>query len=82
MNGMKLIRNFHMKPIDKHNWRAITSLKVHSEQEECIESNAESITEFLFEKQFAWSCFGLYLDNQVVSFTMIGAYNESEERSG
>ena len=67
-----------IRPVTEDNWKEVIALKVDVTQTSFIEPNAESILESFYDTHLGWSCFGLYVDEQAVGFSMIGAYRKEE----
>ncbi|MDN3018883.1 GNAT family N-acetyltransferase [Paenibacillus sp. BSR1-1] len=59
-----------LKPIDKKNWEEAIQLSVKEEQQSFMASNLYSIAEVQFLDNFYAK--GIYLDNQIIGFTMFG----------
>lgn len=69
---------FIFKDIDKNNWRAVVELKVKSEQLSFIESNALSIAESKYIKN--WVVKAIYLGEELIGFTMYGLFEDEGGR--
>lgn len=67
--------HYHLKPITKENWRQAIGLKVAPNQESFIEPNTLSLLEPNDERDYQWVPLGLYVDQQMVGFAMIGAHD-------
>lgn len=68
-----------IRPVTEKNWREIIALDVASSQKDFIEPNSHSLLEAYFDHHFAWQPFGLYTDERLVGFAMIGAYQQKEQ---
>lgn len=73
------MNNYDIKPVEEHNWREVTKLKVSSAQTNYIESNDQSLLEAAYDKRHDWMPHALYYDEIMIGFAMIGAYNVEEK---
>ncbi|ENQ3107812.1 GNAT family N-acetyltransferase [Bacillus cereus] len=64
------MKHISLKAIDKSNWEDAIQLSVNQEQQSFIASNLYSIAEVQFLDNFYAK--GIYLDNEIVGFTMYG----------
>jgi len=64
------LKHISLKAIDKSNWEDAIQLSVNQEQQSFIASNLYSIAEVQFLDNFYAK--GIYLDNEIVGFTMYG----------
>ncbi|ENQ3079117.1 GNAT family N-acetyltransferase [Bacillus sp. WLY-B-L8] len=64
------MKHLSLKTIDKSNWEDAIQLSVNQEQQPFIASNLYSIAEVQFLDNFYAK--GIYLDNEMVGFTMFG----------
>ena len=64
------MKHISLKTIDKSNWEDAIQLSVNQEQQSFIASNLYSIAEVQFLDNFYAK--GIYLDNEMVGFTMFG----------
>lgn len=64
------MKHISLKTIDKSNWEDAIQLSVNQEQQPFIASNLYSIAEVQFLANFYAK--GIYLDNEIVGFTMYG----------
>ena len=64
------MKHISLKTIDKNNWEDAIQLSVNQEQQPFIASNLYSIAEVQFLDNFHAK--GIYLDNEIVGFTMFG----------
>ncbi|MEH7463764.1 GNAT family N-acetyltransferase [Bacillus thuringiensis] len=64
------MKHISLKTIDKSNWEDAIQLSVNQEQQPFIASNLYSIAEVQFLDNFYAK--GIYLDNEMVGFTMFG----------
>lgn len=70
---------YQLRPITKENWQKAANLKVAPHQVGLIEDNKDSLLEALYVTELKWTPIGLYVDNQIVGFAMIGAENRQTE---
>ncbi|MBB4825481.1 diamine N-acetyltransferase [Sporosarcina luteola] len=66
-----------LKPITKDNWIEAISLRVRDDQVKFVASNAVSLAQLNFLKQFHAK--GLYLDDEMVGFTLFGIDEEDDQ---
>ncbi|WP_434301913.1 GNAT family N-acetyltransferase [Clostridium botulinum] len=69
--------NLHLEEVTIKNWRSIAALKVNENQQNFIESNAYSLTEWKFVPDFHPKA--IYDNNKLIGFAMYG-YFEKETR--
>ena len=69
---------YQLKPITKENWRAAAALEVAPHQKGLIEENTQSLLEAAYDSTLDWTPIGLYVDNKLVGFAMIGAENKND----
>lgn len=65
--------------VNEENWREVTELKVSDEQTVYIESNAQSLLEAAYDTSLDWHPYGIYSENNLIGFAMIGEYNSEEK---
>ena len=68
-----------IKEVTEENWRAIAALAVSEGQQVNIESNHQSLLEAAYDTSLHWQPLGLYRDQALVGFAMIGAENQTEK---
>ncbi|WP_062199367.1 GNAT family N-acetyltransferase [Massilibacterium senegalense] len=68
--------NIQLKEVTRNNWEDIALLTVDDGQKEFIESNAFSLAQSVFEPN--WRPFGIYTNNELIGFTMIGKEAKTE----
>ncbi|MCD5001628.1 GNAT family N-acetyltransferase [Enterococcus saccharolyticus] len=69
---------YQLKPISKENWRTAAQLRVAPHQKNLIEDNRDSLLEAAYDTELQWTPIGLYVNHQMVGFSMIGAENTVE----
>ena len=69
----------HLTKITTDNWRLVANLSVHNSQETFIEPNSISLLEAAFDQQLNWLPLAIYDDEQVIGFTMLGAFNQADQ---
>lgn len=69
---------YELKPITQENWRAAIALEVASDQKHLIETPAECLLEAVYDRHLGWTPLGLYVDQTMVGFAMIGAEHLEE----
>ncbi|GCF95570.1 diamine N-acetyltransferase [Enterococcus florum] len=67
-----------IKDVDETNWRKIVALSVSKNQQDFIESNAQSLLEAAYDVSLQWRPLALYDDAQLVGFSMVGAKRGKE----
>ncbi|MDZ4992703.1 GNAT family N-acetyltransferase [Clostridium perfringens] len=68
--------NFYFRDINKENWKKAVDLRVKDEQIDFIESNALSIAESKYVKN--WIVKGIYLEEELIGFTMYGYFDDDK----
>jgi len=68
-----------LKPVSQKNWRLVTGLTVANDQTNFIESNKDSLLEAAFDKSLNWIPLALYDDENIIGFSMVGAFNEHQK---
>lgn len=66
-------------PVTQENWRQVIKLQVSKKQKHFIESNEVSLLEAAYDKIYAWQPFALRVDEVIVGFAMIGAYDQVQK---
>lgn len=69
---------YQLKPISQENWRTAASLEVAPNQKGLIEENTLSLLEAAYDTKLKWTPVGLYVDNKMVGFAMIGSEAPSD----
>lgn len=69
---------YELKPISQENWRTAASLEVSPHQKGLIADNSISLLEAAYDTERKWTPIGLYVDNKMVGFAMIGIENQQE----
>ena len=72
--------NLYIEPVTEKNWRVARDLSVAKNQTDFIESNAQSLLEAAYDKEFEWHPYILLVGAAPVGFAMIGGHSE-ERRS-
>ncbi|WP_264476710.1 GNAT family N-acetyltransferase [Jeotgalibacillus aurantiacus] len=67
----------HLKKIDEHNWLKAVRLKVRTDQETFVASNAISLAQLNFLTDF--HAMGIYQDDEMVGFTLFGLDRDDGE---
>lgn len=70
---------YKIKQVCEENWRSVSELTVHPTQVEFIETNTESLLEAAYDTRYNWTPYGLYWNETLIGFAMIGAYNAREK---
>lgn len=70
---------YQIKQVTEENWRAVSELTVHPRQVHFIETNIESLLEAAYDTKYNWTPYGLYLQETLIGFAMIGAYDAREK---
>lgn len=68
-----------LKKVDEDNWEAVSSLEVEPHQKSYIESNRQSLLEAAYDRSLKWHPYGVYADEALIGFVMIGDYDAQDQ---
>lgn len=69
---------YQLKPVTRENWKQVAHLTVAPHQTHLIETNWDSLLEATYVKEHDWLPIALYVDGQLVGFSMIGSSDKDK----